>query len=92
MLKIVAEAYNDHIFTEAIRLFGLAKDQLTPIDSNTDIVYEFNLQDRAYILKLITSPSSSNGTNTPPHNCDPWRSSHPHLTYHRPLTIAYPAN
>jgi len=53
MLRIVAEAYNEAIFTEAIHLFGLTKDQLTLIDSNTDIVYEFNLRDRAYILKLI---------------------------------------
>ena len=59
MLKKVAQVYNDAILTQAIEHYGLTKDQLTLIDSNTDVVHEYARADKTYILKLIHSSQAT---------------------------------
>ncbi len=55
MLKEIKAVYNDAVLTQAIEYHGLTKDQLTFIDSNTDVVHEYVRDGRAYILKLVHS-------------------------------------
>lgn len=59
MLKEVAEVYDDVVLDQAIEHYGLARDQLTLIDSNTDVVYECRGGDTTIILKLIHSSQAT---------------------------------
>ncbi len=55
MLKEVARDYNESVLTQALDLYELSKENLKPIETNTDVVFEFSRADRSYILKLIHS-------------------------------------
>jgi Ser/Thr protein kinase RdoA (MazF antagonist) len=59
MLKEVARAYSDVVLTQALVLHGLAKEELTSIDTNTDVVFEFDRDDRSYVLKLVHSSQAT---------------------------------
>jgi len=59
VLKEVARAYNDAVLAQALVLHGLAREELTPINTNTDVVFEFDRAGRSYILKLVHSSQAT---------------------------------
>jgi Ser/Thr protein kinase RdoA (MazF antagonist) len=59
LLKEVAEAFSDEIRDEALALYGLDKDAVESIETNTDVVYEFHRGDQLFILKLVHSSQST---------------------------------
>jgi len=59
VLKEVELVYNDDVLTRALILHGLNKEELTFIDTNTDVVFEFDRAGQSYILKLIHSSQAT---------------------------------
>lgn len=59
MLKEVEKVYNDAVLQQAIQHYDLTQQQLTLIDSNTDVVHEYQRNHQAYILKLIHSSQAT---------------------------------
>ena len=59
MLKEVAEVYSEAILDQAIAHYGLSREQLALVDSNTDVVYESQRDGSPIILKLIHSSQAT---------------------------------
>jgi Ser/Thr protein kinase RdoA (MazF antagonist) len=49
--QIIAR-YNDSILQEAMRRYGIAKDQIQPLDAFESFIYEFERGDTGYILRI----------------------------------------
>lgn len=59
MLKEVERAYNEAVLDQALALYGLVKEHLTLIETNTDVVFDFDQAGQSYILKLIHSSQAT---------------------------------
>jgi Ser/Thr protein kinase RdoA (MazF antagonist) len=44
--------YNDSILEETMRRYGIAKDQIKPLDAFESFIYEFERGDKGYILRI----------------------------------------
>lgn len=48
----ISARYNDSILQEAMRRYGIAKDQIKPLDAFESFIYEFERGGTAYILRI----------------------------------------
>lgn len=52
MNQVIKDRYNDTILREAIRRYGIAKDQIHILDSFESFIYEFEQGKESYILRI----------------------------------------
>jgi amicoumacin kinase len=52
MDRLIKDRYNDAILQEAMRRYGIAKDQIRSLDAFESFIYEFERDSQAYILRI----------------------------------------
>ena len=65
MDQLIKDRYNDTILQEAMRRYGIAKDQIHSLDAFESFIFEFERDVGAYILRIAHSSRRSEG---PCHN------------------------
>lgn len=55
MDQLIKDRYNDTILHEAMRRYGIAKDQIHSLDAFESFIYEFKRDSHAYILRISHS-------------------------------------
>jgi amicoumacin kinase len=55
MDQLIKDRYNDTILQEAMRRYGIAKDQIHSLDAFESYIYEFERDSQAYILRIAHS-------------------------------------
>jgi Ser/Thr protein kinase RdoA (MazF antagonist) len=55
MDQIIKDRYNDTILQEAMRRFGIARDQIHSLDAFESFIYEFERDSHPYILRIAHS-------------------------------------
>lgn len=55
MDQLIKERYNDTVLQEAMRCYGIAKNQIHALDAFESFIYEFERASQAYILRITHS-------------------------------------